>query len=180
MDGASSASPAATTRMAVTSWPAGVSLRRKPLAPARSASYTYSFRSLSVPTGALASASVETIHFGGSMTQAAENPCTGGRELRRERDATGRRHCHCGGGRVRARLHSIGGRDIRFDEALRRAGRRRQRRPPSQAEPGRALSHPLECRRASARRGDTMSSTRTSAHIGRSFLDHKRAGGLRL
>jgi hypothetical protein len=32
---------------------------------------------LSVPTGALASASVETIHFGGSMTQAAENPCTG-------------------------------------------------------------------------------------------------------
>jgi hypothetical protein len=32
---------------------------------------------LSVPTGALASADVETIHFAGSLTQAAENPCTG-------------------------------------------------------------------------------------------------------
>jgi hypothetical protein len=32
---------------------------------------------LSVPAGAFASAGVETVHFGGSMTQAAENPCTG-------------------------------------------------------------------------------------------------------
>lgn len=32
---------------------------------------------LSVPTGALASADVETVHFAGTMTQAAENPCTG-------------------------------------------------------------------------------------------------------
>jgi hypothetical protein len=32
---------------------------------------------LSVPTGALASADAETVHFAGTMTQAAENPCTG-------------------------------------------------------------------------------------------------------
>lgn len=32
---------------------------------------------LTVPTGALASAEVETIHFAGRLTQAAENPCTG-------------------------------------------------------------------------------------------------------
>ncbi|MGH3037042.1 MAG: hypothetical protein ACRDMU_07650 [Gaiellaceae bacterium] len=32
---------------------------------------------LSLPAGALASADVETIHFAGSFTQAAENPCTG-------------------------------------------------------------------------------------------------------
>jgi hypothetical protein len=44
-DGASSASPAATTRTACTSSAAGASLSRKPLAPARSASYTYSSRS---------------------------------------------------------------------------------------------------------------------------------------
>jgi hypothetical protein len=40
IDGASSASPAATTRTAWTSSPPGASLSRKPLAPARSASYT--------------------------------------------------------------------------------------------------------------------------------------------
>ena len=39
-DGASSASPAATTRTACTSSAAVASLSRKPLAPARSASYT--------------------------------------------------------------------------------------------------------------------------------------------
>src|SRR5215472_676714 len=44
-DGASSASPVATTRTAWTSSAAGASLSRKPLAPARSASYTYSSRS---------------------------------------------------------------------------------------------------------------------------------------
>ena len=44
-DGASSASPAATTRTACTSSAAGASFSRNPLAPARSASYTYSSRS---------------------------------------------------------------------------------------------------------------------------------------
>ena len=44
-DGASSASPAATTLTACTSSAAGASLSRKPLAPARSAWYTYSSRS---------------------------------------------------------------------------------------------------------------------------------------
>src|SRR3954452_17849933 len=45
IDGASSASPSATTRMPATSCSGGTSLSRKPLAPARSASYTYSLRS---------------------------------------------------------------------------------------------------------------------------------------
>ena len=44
-DGASSASPAATTRTASTSSSGGAFLSRKPLAPARSASKTYSSRS---------------------------------------------------------------------------------------------------------------------------------------
>ena len=44
-DGASRASPAATTRTASTRSSAGVSLSRKPLAPARSAANTYSSRS---------------------------------------------------------------------------------------------------------------------------------------
>ncbi len=43
--GASSASPAATTRMAVSSSAGRVSLSRNPLAPARSAAKTYSSRS---------------------------------------------------------------------------------------------------------------------------------------
>src|SRR6476619_5228601 len=43
--GESSASPPATTWIASTSCSGGVSLSRKPLAPARSASYTYSSRS---------------------------------------------------------------------------------------------------------------------------------------
>ena len=43
--GASSASPAATTRMAVSRSAGSVSLSRKPLAPARSAAKTYSSRS---------------------------------------------------------------------------------------------------------------------------------------
>ena len=43
--GASSASPAATTRMAVIRSSGSVSLSRKPLAPARSAPNTYSSRS---------------------------------------------------------------------------------------------------------------------------------------
>src|SRR5213592_705983 len=32
---------------------------------------------LGAPAGALASADVETVHFGGSVTQAGVNPCTG-------------------------------------------------------------------------------------------------------
>ncbi len=32
---------------------------------------------LGAPAGALASADVETVHFGGSVTQASLNPCTG-------------------------------------------------------------------------------------------------------
>jgi len=32
---------------------------------------------LGAPAGALASADVETVHFGGSVTQASVNPCTG-------------------------------------------------------------------------------------------------------
>ena len=50
MEGASSDSPAATVRMASVSWPARTSLSRKPLAPARSASYTHSLRSKVVST----------------------------------------------------------------------------------------------------------------------------------
>jgi hypothetical protein len=45
MDGASSASPAATTRMAARRSAGGVSFRRNPLAPARRAANTYSSRS---------------------------------------------------------------------------------------------------------------------------------------
>src|SRR5690606_24723322 len=49
-DGARSASPRATVRTASVSWAALASLSRKPLAPARSASTTYSSRS-KVPSG---------------------------------------------------------------------------------------------------------------------------------
>ncbi|SCE47859.1 hypothetical protein GA0115252_152712 [Streptomyces sp. DfronAA-171] len=51
--GASIASPLATTRIACTSSCAGASLSRKPLAPARSASTTYSSRSKVVSTNTL-------------------------------------------------------------------------------------------------------------------------------
>jgi hypothetical protein len=54
MLGASIASPAATTRIACTSSAAGASLSRKPLAPARSASTTYSSRSKVVSTSTFA------------------------------------------------------------------------------------------------------------------------------
>ena len=60
-DGASSASPAATTRTAATSSSEGRSFSRNPLAPARSASYTYSSRSnvvrMSTRAGRLSAAS---------------------------------------------------------------------------------------------------------------------------
>ena len=48
--GASSDSPPATTRIPSSSWAGGVSLSRKPLAPARSAPKTYSSRSNVVST----------------------------------------------------------------------------------------------------------------------------------
>ncbi|CAM5292462.1 hypothetical protein SGRI78S_00364 [Streptomyces griseus subsp. griseus] len=54
MLGASIASPAATTLIACTSSAAGASFSRKPLAPARNASTTYSSRSKVVSTSTFA------------------------------------------------------------------------------------------------------------------------------
>ncbi len=59
--GASSDSPAATTRTAAASSSAGASLSRKPEAPARSASKTYSSRSKVVSTSTLVSTPDSTI-----------------------------------------------------------------------------------------------------------------------
>ena len=67
--GASSASPSATTRMPVTRSSAGVRLSRNPLAPALSASYTYSSRSnvVRMTTRELSSRSSATISRVASM-----------------------------------------------------------------------------------------------------------------